>query len=154
MPFNPPAITLRPACGASSLGCSDRHRAMPARRRGSAPRRGPSSLPWAAKRANPHASPSPASLRDSHAHDPQRSPAPVAGRGTRFGRDHPEWCAANCPEGPVCNRRISRPAASAKFDDSYHIDPDLSIIKCYYSNHSDAQCRFLDDPAAAPAPQD
>ena len=80
MPLNPPAITLRPACGSSSLGCSDRHRALPAPRRGSAPRLGHSSLPLAAKRANPRASPRPASLRDSHAHDPQRSPSPIAGR--------------------------------------------------------------------------
>ena len=43
---------------------------------------------------------------------------------------------ANCPEGPVWNRRISRAVASSNIDDSYHIDPDLSIIKCYYSNHS------------------
>ena len=42
---------------------------------------------------------------------------------------------ANCPGGPVWNRRISRAAASSNFDDSYHIDPVLSIIKCYYSKH-------------------
>jgi hypothetical protein len=43
---------------------------------------------------------------------------------------------ANCPEGPVWNRRISRATASSNFDDSYHIDPVLSIIKCYHSNEN------------------
>ena len=28
-------------------------------------------------------------------------------------------------------RRPRCAAASANFDDSYHIDPDLSIVKCY-----------------------
>jgi hypothetical protein len=80
MPFNPPAITLRPACDSSSLGCSDRYRVLPAPRRGSAPQLGHSSLPWAAKRANPRSSPRSAFLLDSHVHDPQRSPSPIAGR--------------------------------------------------------------------------
>jgi hypothetical protein len=31
-------------------------------------------------------------------------------------------------------RRPRCAAASANFDDSYQIDPDLSIIKCYYRN--------------------
>ena len=79
MPFNPPTITLRPACGSSSLGCSDRHRALPAHRRGSAPRRGNSSLPWQ-RTSQPACQPRPAFLLDSHAHDPERSPSPIAGR--------------------------------------------------------------------------
>ena len=48
---------------------------------GSAPHRGDSSPPRPAKRANPRARPSSASLReDSQAQYPQRSPAPIAGR--------------------------------------------------------------------------
>jgi len=65
----------------------------------------------------------------------------VANRGTSFAQDHPEWCVANCPEGPVWNQRISRAAASSNFGDSYHIDPVLSIIRCYYGNHTSAQTR-------------
>ena len=33
-------------------------------------------------------------------------------------------------------RRLLRPAASLISNDSYHIDPYLSIINCYYSKHS------------------
>jgi len=32
--------------------------------------------------------------------------------------------------------RVDRAAASANLDNSYQIDPDLSIIKCHYRNLS------------------
>ena len=63
-----------------------------------------------------------------------RSPAPIARRALA---EIILSVRGQCPEGPVWNRRISRPAASTNIDDSYHIDPDLSITKCAYSNPSD-----------------
>jgi hypothetical protein len=38
-------------------------------------------------------------------------------------------------------RRSRCAAASANFDDSYQINPDLSIVKCYYNNISSLQDR-------------
>ena len=40
-------------------------------------------------------------------------------------------------EGPLLRRRVNRAVAvSANFVDSYHIDPDMSIIKCQDRNRA------------------
>jgi hypothetical protein len=46
-------------------------------------------------------------------------------------------------------RRPRCAAASANFGDSYHLDPDLSIIKCYRRNFSFIPQRISNAPSAA-----